>query len=95
MTALKLFLSSRSSRAIASLFCSDTERPGLLGQLILATVATQAARNSRSAEGVRPDGSPVPVFFCATHPAMTIAISAANTLNSDFPAIVIMVLIVG
>ena len=67
----------------------------LLHHGILATVATQAARNSRSAEGVRPDGSPVPVFFCATHPAMTIAISAANTLNSDFPAIVIMVLIVG
>ena len=34
---------------MASFCCSAVERPGLLGQLILATVATHAARNSRAA----------------------------------------------
>ena len=34
---------------MASFCCSAVERPGLLGQLMLATVATHAARNSRAA----------------------------------------------
>ena len=36
---------------MASAFCCSTGSPRLLGQLMLATVATQAARNSRSGEG--------------------------------------------
>ena len=32
---------------MASAFCSSAVKPGLLGQLILATVAIHAARNSR------------------------------------------------
>lgn len=36
---------------MASCCCCWVERPGLLGQLILATVATHAARNSRAALG--------------------------------------------
>jgi hypothetical protein len=36
---------------MASCFCVSTARPGLLGQLMLATVATHAARNSLSAWG--------------------------------------------
>ena len=52
---------------MASFFCSSTGIPGLLGQLILFTVATQAARNSRSALGVRPEGSPVMAVFVVTH----------------------------
>ena len=52
---------------IASFFCSSTGIPGLLGQLILFTVATQAARNSLSAEGVRPEGSPEMEGLVVTH----------------------------
>ena len=37
--------------AIASSFWLSTGSPGLLGQVILATVATHAARNTRSALG--------------------------------------------
>ena len=33
---------------MASAFCSSADNPGLLGQLILATVAIHAARNSRA-----------------------------------------------
>jgi len=40
---------------MASCFCCSVERPGLLGQLIFATVAIHAARNSLAALGV-PDG---------------------------------------
>src|SRR5690606_4496458 len=36
---------------MASFFCSSVERFFLLGQFILATVATQAARNSRLTSG--------------------------------------------
>ena len=36
---------------MASIFCESTANPGLLGQLILATVAIHAARNSVVAFG--------------------------------------------
>ena len=37
---------------MASFFCSSVLKPGLLGQLILATVATHAALNSSKALGI-------------------------------------------
>ena len=37
---------------MASIFCESTANPGLLGQLILATVATHAALNSVVAFGI-------------------------------------------
>src|SRR5688572_1105926 len=51
MTALKLWSLKKSRRANASACCSPAVNPGLLGQLILATVATQAARNSLITSG--------------------------------------------
>jgi len=46
---------------------------------MLATVATQAARNSRSAPAVLPEGSPVTAVFVVEHPAMHISSTAAIT----------------
>ena len=42
---------ARSRMAIASACCWGADKLGLLGQSILATVDTQAARNSRGAAG--------------------------------------------
>src|SRR6188472_4232356 len=49
--ALRLISLARSRMRIASAFCSSVESPGLLGQSMLPTVATQTARNSSGAGG--------------------------------------------
>ena len=51
MMVLRFKRTAASRRVTSSYFCSKTLRPGLEGQSMLATVATQAARNSRGGEG--------------------------------------------
>src|SRR5690606_6294094 len=51
MTALKLFSFNLSRMTIASCFCCSVDKPLLDGQLILATEAIHAARNSRFTSG--------------------------------------------
>src|SRR5688500_9225456 len=51
MIALRLRFAQRSRIWIASRFCCSTGSPGLLGQLMLPTVATHAARSARGALG--------------------------------------------
>src|SRR5690606_41568576 len=51
MTALKWASCNKSNSLMASFFCSCVDKFLLLGQLMLATVATQAARNSRFTSG--------------------------------------------
>lgn len=64
MTALKLFLCRKSSRAIASFCCCWVESPGFDGQLMFATEATQAARNSLvGCVGCSPGSTTVLVAF--------------------------------
>lgn len=48
---------------MASCFCTSTDNPGLLGQLMLATVATHAARNSLCTCGIDEFDSTVVVCF--------------------------------
>src|SRR5262245_55117008 len=59
MTALMLSWEHLSRMAMASRFCSSVDCPGLLGQSMLPTLATQTPRNSRGAGGgvaSAPDG---------------------------------------
>ena len=54
---------------MASAFCSSADNPGLLGQLILATVAIHAARNSR---GVSAMVFTVLLLSCVCGPGVSI-----------------------
>jgi hypothetical protein len=51
---------------------------------MLSTVATHAARNSRSAEGVRPKGSPVTAGLVETHAVTTVSKKAKIGSNKYF-----------
>ena len=58
MMAFRFIARARSSMLSISAFCCATGRPARLGQSMLATVETQAARNSRGAAGGRSGALP-------------------------------------
>src|SRR4051812_19752546 len=64
MTALRFRSEQRWRMAMASACCCSVERPGLLGQSMLPTVATHTPRNSRGGSG----GSAI---FPGVFPAVT------------------------
>ena len=69
---------------MASFFCSSTGIPGLLGQLILSTVATQAALNSLTALGFLPEGSPVATGLVVKHFVKIITKETEMTVSNLF-----------